>query len=167
MRPNIDDYFLTIAMAVARRSTCMRRSVGCVLVDEKNRILATGYNGMASGQPHCNEVRPDPHGYAMYHPHACPGAFAQSGEHIDQCGAIHAEQNALVQCRDVDAIRTCYTTTQPCVSCLKLLLGTPCDRIVYRYAYVAMDEPTQRLWLSAGRTMTWAPYTLAEGAKRG
>ena len=50
-----DEYFLNITAQVARRSTCLRRQVGAILVREK-RILATGYNGAPRGLKHCAEV---------------------------------------------------------------------------------------------------------------
>ena len=51
-RPSWDDYFFRVAAEVATRSTCPRASIGAVLVRDK-RILASGYNGVPSGQPHC------------------------------------------------------------------------------------------------------------------
>ena len=54
-RPSWDEYFLEMASLVSKRSTCLRRSVGAVLVREK-RILATGYNGAPSGLKHCMEI---------------------------------------------------------------------------------------------------------------
>lgn len=151
-RPSYDAYFMRIAIAVATRSTCLRRSVGCVLVDGMHRILATGYNGVARGQPHCAESRtlnPGPgKPLETIYPHACEGASAMSGTDIDKCEAIHAEQNALVQCRDVDAIATAYVTTCPCPSCFKLLLATGCLTIVYIDAY-----PTSKAWEDVWLTM--------------
>ena len=47
-RPSWDEYFMEITHLVARRSTCLRRQVGALLVKDKN-ILATGYNGAPSG----------------------------------------------------------------------------------------------------------------------
>lgn len=76
-RPNWDEYFLTIAFDVAMRSTCPRASVGAVIVKD-NRILSTGYNGSASGQPHCIDV----------------GCLMENG-HCQR--AIHAETNAVAQ----------------------------------------------------------------------
>jgi len=149
-RPNVDTYFMRIASVVATRATCLRRAVGCVLVDTRRHILATGYNGVAAGQPHCNELAPyhdETFGGKIY-PYACEGSVAASGTAIDACGAIHAEQNALLQCRDVYAIDTCYVTTQPCVSCLKLLLATSCRRIVYVEPYTTASL---ELWTGAGR----------------
>ena len=46
IRPTWDEYFLGIADLISKRSTCLRRRVGAVLVKDK-RILATGYNGLA------------------------------------------------------------------------------------------------------------------------
>jgi len=56
IRPDWDEYFLTIAEVVSRRSTCPRARVGAVIVSLDNRILATGYNGSSLGEPHCDDV---------------------------------------------------------------------------------------------------------------
>ncbi|MGD8741193.1 MAG: hypothetical protein PVG34_12835, partial [Desulfobacterales bacterium] len=53
-RPSWEDYFMDIAMLVARRSTCLRRAVGAIIVKDK-RILSTGYNGAPTGVRHCVE----------------------------------------------------------------------------------------------------------------
>lgn len=162
-RPTRDQWGLELAAVTAKRATCCRRSVGCVLVDVNGHVLATGYNGVAAGQPHCNEMvvkgtdygPEDKHGVSSparlieTYPHACPGATAPSGTSLDACQAIHAEQNALLQCRDVQAIDTCYVTASPCVTCVKLLLNTGCQRIVFMELYpqpVALE-----LWAAAGR----------------
>ncbi|HYE77117.1 MAG TPA: hypothetical protein VEI97_03940, partial [bacterium] len=47
-RPGWDDYFMELCYVVAKRSTCLRRQVGAVVVREK-RILTTGYNGAPAG----------------------------------------------------------------------------------------------------------------------
>lgn len=146
MRPSKDAYFIAMARLVATRSTCARRTVGCVLVNARGHVLATGYNGVAAGLPHCN----DPSGV-----HRCTGASAASGTNLDGCGAIHAEQNALLQCRDVFAIDTCYATTPPCVTCVKLLMNTSCRRIVFlgEYPHVAASA---ELFRSVDGT--WVPF---------
>ena len=43
-RPDWDTYFMEITHVVAKRSTCMRRQVGAILVKDKH-ILSTGYYG--------------------------------------------------------------------------------------------------------------------------
>lgn len=138
MRPTKDQWAMDMAIVTSARATCHRRRVGCVLLDAVGRVLATGYNGSAAGQPHCTEE-----------PGYCPGRDAPSGTNLEGCYAIHAEQNALLQCRDVDAIEVCYTTTMPCVTCVKLLLNTGCRRIVFREEYVRPEG--RALWVAAGR----------------
>lgn len=136
MRPDKDNYFLSLAKLVSTRGTCIRRSVGCVLIDSHSQILATGYNGVATGVAHCN----DPteffrDGAPKTYGNSCSGANAKSGESLDSCQAIHAEQNALLQCRNQWEITTCYSTALPCISCAKLLMNTSCRRVVYLESY--------------------------------
>ena len=131
LRPNRDEYFLSMASLVSLRATCRRRRVGCVLVDANRHVLATGYNGVARSMPHCLDT-------------PCDGANLPSGTGLDRCNAIHAEQNALLQCRDVEAIETAYITTSPCVTCVKLLMNTGCKRIVFIQCYP--DQTAKTLW---------------------
>jgi dCMP deaminase len=151
-RPTRDEWAMQVACDTAKRSTCLRRQVGCVLLNARGHVLATGYNGVAAGQPHCNEVGLDFNissiGVGSY-PHACTGATASSGQQLNECQAIHAEQNALLQCRDVHEIHTAYVTASPCITCTKLLLNTSCQRIVFMEEY---PHPQARaLWEGAGR----------------
>lgn len=118
-----DWYFLKMANLASERATCKRRKVGCILVNSKKHVIATGYNGVAAGQEHCID-------------NPCEGAQLKSGEGLDKCEAIHAEQNALLQCRDVYDIQTVYCTLSPCIHCLKLLLNTSAQRIVFMEKYV-------------------------------
>lgn len=152
-RPTRDEWGLQLAQVTASRATCLRRSVGCVLVDKRGHILATGYNGVAAGQAHCNEMGKtfdlDLGSLVDFAHNACPGAQAASGTNLDGCQAIHAEQNALLQCRGVWEIETCYTTTAPCMTCVKLLLNTSCQRIVFKEEYPHSEA--QVLWENAGR----------------
>ncbi len=115
-------YFLALAVLASLRSTCIRRKVGCILTNKKGHVLATGYNGVASGETHCSETQ-------------CPGAQHESGEGLDDCEAIHAEQNAILQCRDPQEIAVAYITTAPCISCTKLLMNTTCKTIVFLNSY--------------------------------
>lgn len=131
LRPNKDEYFIDMCRLVSQRSTCMRRQVGAVLINERKHVLATGYNGVASGQPHCLDI-------------PCVGAKSLSGQDLDLCEAIHAEQNALLQCTNVYEIDTCYVTVSPCMTCTKLLLNTSCKTIVYDEDYV--DQNSRILW---------------------
>lgn len=135
-RPTSDEYFLTMAILASMRGTCARRRVGCILTNTQNHVIATGYNGVASKQPHCTSI-------------PCPGAMAETGKDLDKCYAIHAEQNALLQCKDVREIFTCYTTVAMCVTCTKLLLNTGCKRIVFLEPY-QQSNISEKLWKAAG-----------------
>ena len=176
MRISKDLWALELAGVTAKRSTCLRRAVGCVLLDAKGRVLATGYNGVPAGQPHCNELSGGVRELAAvdymgsplrtkapkafdgqpifkvvpWYQHACKGSTSPSGTNLDACHAIHAEQNALLQCKDVDSIDTCYTTVSPCITCLKMLLNTSCRRLVFSEQYAQAEH--LELWTQAGRT---------------
>ena len=141
-RPSKDAWALGLARLTAQRGTCPRRQVGCVLTDARGHVVATGYNGRPRGFPHCDEAAPADR---------CPGAGAPSGTDLSGCEAVHAEMNALLQCRDVDLIATCYVTVSPCVTCTKLLLNTSCRRIVAAAAY-AHDAAARALWARGGGT---------------
>lgn len=54
-RPTWDNTWLAVARDVAARSLCVRDQVGAVIVDSRNRIIATGYNGPPTGFPHNDE----------------------------------------------------------------------------------------------------------------
>lgn len=137
MRITAQELFLRMARLVSERGTCARRKVGCVLVNGRNHVLATGYNGVPSGMPHCIEV-------------PCSGADCESGTGLELCDAIHAEQNALLQCRDVFEIQAIYCTTAPCKTCVKLLANTSCQTIVFSESYPHAEE-SRVFWESLGR----------------
>lgn len=131
-RPSWDETGLALAAVWALRGTCVRRQVGCQLLDAQGIPIGSGYNGPGPGQQHCIEK-------------PCPGALAPSGTALEACEAIHAEQNALISCPDISRIATIYVTHSPCVHCVKMLLRTPASRIVFLERY-AHDEPAEKLW---------------------
>lgn len=83
MRPSKDKYYLNIALAVSKRSTCLKRHYGCVIVKD-DVIVATGYNGSPRGEENCCDCG------------TCKRANAEKGKGYDDCPAVHAEQNALL-----------------------------------------------------------------------
>jgi dCMP deaminase len=133
-RPSWDEYFMDIVSLVARRSTCLRRGVGAVLVKEK-RLLTTGYNGAPSGLRPCLEV-------------GClrEEMKVSSGERHELCRGLHAEQNAIIQAA-VHGVSiqgaTLYCTNHPCSICLKMLINAGIKEIVYRDGY--SDELAARM----------------------
>lgn len=83
MRPDKDTYYLNIASAVSKRSTCIKRHYGCVIVNN-DIIIATGYNGSPRGEENCCERG------------NCKRANAERYSGYEKCDSVHAEQNALI-----------------------------------------------------------------------
>ena len=122
-RPNPDSYFMCIAQDVARRSTCIRRQIGAVIV-VGGKIKATGYNGAPAKMRHCLDI-----GCMRDKEHIA------SGEQQQRCRAVHAEQNAIIQAGERAFGGTIYSLTFPCVICAKLIINVGIKRIVYLTAY--------------------------------
>ena len=126
-RPSWDEYFMEMAELTARRSTCMRRSVGAVIVKDRHAI-ATGYNGAPSGIKHCEE-----RGGCLRQQLGIP-----SGQRHELCMALHAEQNAIIQAAAMGhGIEggTIYITHQPCAICAKMIINAGISRIVIKEGY--------------------------------
>lgn len=113
-RPNWDDYFKEIVSVTAKRSSCERLQVGCILVKD-NRIVSQGYNGFMPGCPHQSIIR-DNHEQAT----------------------VHAEQNAITDCakRGVSCDQSvAYITHFPCIICMRLLISSGIHTIKYIHDY--------------------------------
>ena len=140
-RPSWDEYFMDFAVLTARRSTCLRRQVGAVIVQDKH-IIATGYNGAPRGIAHCAE-RADG---CLREQRGVP-----SGEKHELCRALHAEQNAIIQAATLGQSvegATIYITHQPCVICAKMIINAGIERIVVREGYP--DELAVEILREAG-----------------
>ena len=126
-RPTWDEYFMQMAELTAQRSTCLRRHVGAVIVQDKH-VVATGYNGAPKGVAHCAEI-----GGCLREKMGIP-----SGERHELCRALHAEQNAIIQAAryGINISGACiYINTQPCVVCAKMLINAGITEIIYRNPY--------------------------------
>ena len=126
-RPSWDEYFMEMAELTAKRSTCMRRQVGAVIVKDRHAI-ATGYNGAPRGIMHCED-----RGGCLRQQLNVP-----SGQRHELCMALHAEQNAIIQAAAMGhGIEggTIYITPQPCAICAKMIINAGITRIVIREGY--------------------------------
>ena len=145
-RPNWDEYFLEIAQVVAKRSTCVRRQIGAVIVKDR-RILTTGYNGAPSGLTHCLEIGclRDQLGIA-------------SGQRAEMCRALHSEMNAIIQGAQHGVSTkgaTLYCTHQPCSVCARMLINAGIVRLVYVGDYP--DEFSMSLLQESGMEVVRMP----------
>ena len=139
VRPDWDTYFMDMAKLAARRSSCLRRAVGAVLVRDR-RLLATGYNGVPSGVTHCEVAG------CLREKLGVP-----SGERHELCRGLHAEQNAIIQAafhgvsiRGADL----YCTNLPCIICAKMLINAGVRRVVYLEGYA--DSLTEEMLAEVG-----------------
>lgn len=117
---------MSVAYLVSTRSTCLRRSVGAVIVRDKH-ILSTGHCGAPRGMSHCDEV----------------GCLREklripSGKRQELCRGVHAEQNAIIQAalHGVSTLNgTIYITYQPCITCAKMIINAGITRVIYGCTY--------------------------------
>lgn len=121
-RPSWHEYFIEMTRVASKRSTCIRRHVGALIVKD-NQILASGYNGAPSKVTHCEVT----------------GCLRQklnvpSGERQEICRGLHAEQNAIVQAA-VHGVpiagATIYCTNKPCSICAKMIINAKIVKIIY------------------------------------
>lgn len=119
-----DEYFLNIALEVAKRSTCTRRQIGAIIVSDSGEIRSTGYNGNPRGLPHCEDV-------------GCirDQLKIPSGTRMETCTAVHAEQNALIQAGTNARGGTIYSTIVPCPICARMIINAQIKRVVYSGDY--------------------------------
>jgi dCMP deaminase len=126
-RPCWDEYFMSVAFLISKRSSCDRLHVGCVIVNDK-RIITTGYNGHIKGTPHTSFVR-DGH----------------------EQMTIHAETNAITDAaaRGIKLYgSTAYVTHYPCINCAKNLIASGISEIIYAEDY-KNDSLCDQLYVSA------------------
>lgn len=87
-----DEYYMGIAMAVSKRSNCIKRHYGAVIV-KNDTIVATGYNGSPRGGINCCDT-------GFCHRLKLP---SNSGNYSD-CRSVHAEQNAIISASREDML---------------------------------------------------------------
>ncbi|QCK14847.1 deoxycytidylate deaminase [Mangrovivirga cuniculi] len=132
-RPQFDDIFMELAVNLAKRSHCIRRHVGAVLVKE-TRIISIGYNGPPAGTHNCDEE------------------FPENGCGKDSKGsctlALHAEQNAIIYAVKNNASvsgSTLYVTLSPCIACARIIYSMGIKKVIFLKSYaeykgLATDE---------------------------
>ncbi|KAJ1342251.1 hypothetical protein BSLG_003174 [Batrachochytrium salamandrivorans] len=138
LRPNWDTYFMELCHLASRRSNCMKRRVGCIIVND-HRVIATGYNGTPRGVRNCNEG-------------GCKRCNENSGCGLllDTCLCLHAEENALLEAgrdRIFNADFDCQ-----CLGCAKKIVQVGVKEVVYSDGY-GMDDMTAALFHAGGITL--------------
>lgn len=116
---------MTVADVIARRSACVRRQAGTVIVSKDQKIVGTGYNGPPAKYP-----RPVSQLCDAWCPRATSGGTTNQ---YDDCPSVHSEPNALLYSDRKDREGgTAYVTSCPCLTCAKELANSGLTRVVLR-----------------------------------
>jgi dCMP deaminase len=110
VRPSFQAIYLNLAKTLAARSTCKRLRVGTVITStDFRKVLAVGYNGNATGLPnYCDREEPG------------------------NCGCLHSEENAVINCDAPRALeKIVFVTHLPCVACAKRLINLGNVKAIY------------------------------------
>lgn len=123
VKPDFDDIFMELAVNLAKRSHCIKKHVGAVLVKD-TRIISIGYNGPPSGTHNCDEE------------------FPETGCSRDSKGscslALHAEQNAILYAVKNKASvegSTLYVTLAPCLACARIIYSMGIGKVIFLFSY--------------------------------
>ena len=145
-KPN---YYLDIAQTVLKRSTCLRKRYGAIIV-KNDVIVSTGYNGAPRGRANCIEL-----GFCVREQLNIP-----RGERYELCRALHAEQNAIINAsRDQMLGSTLYlvgedsgtgellTDVCSCAMCKRMIINAGIDRVLIRTSPDAYQTVNVRDWI--------------------
>jgi dCMP deaminase len=123
VKPDFDDIFMELAVNLAKRSHCIKKHVGAVLVKD-TRIISIGYNGPPSGTHNCDEEFP---------------GTGCSRDSKGSCSlALHAEQNAILYAVKNKATvegSTLFVTLAPCLPCARIIYSMGIEKVIFLYSY--------------------------------
>jgi len=149
IRPNKDNYYLDVAETVLKRSTCLRRNFGAVIV-RNDQIISCGYTGAPRGRKNCNEI-----GECRRKKLNIP-----RGERYELCRSVHAEANAIIQAsREKMLNSTLYLVgkefdtgeyvmnTAPCAMCKRLIINAGIRRVISRLSIEKYNIMYVRSWI--------------------
>ncbi len=128
------NYYLDLAEVVAKRSTCLRRRYGAVIVNQ-DQVISTGYVGAPRGRKNCTDIN------------SCIREKMQvpRGERYELCRSVHAEANAIIHAsRDAMMGGTMYLVGQEvgsgeyivhadsCSMCKRMIINAGIKELVVR-----------------------------------
>jgi len=132
MRRALEQYLLDLAVVASSRCTCPKRSVGAVVANDRNIVVATGYNGTPRGLPHCSDTCD------------CGGIHLSAPESYAVCLAVHAEANALLAAGKDAVGGTLALTCAPCRDCAKLIVNAGIRKVIFYTGHRLFDAPDQK-----------------------
>ena len=165
-RPSKEEYYLSIAREVARRSTCMRAKFGAIIV-RADQIVATGYNGAPRKVRDCYEI-----GICLRSKLGIP-----SGQRYEICRSVHSEQNAIINAaragvsilggdmyifgyRIIDG-REVQVKAFPCFICKKMIINAGLKRVI-----CSQDGEGYKIYLVSDWVREWRERDMLEEAEQ-
>ena len=128
------NYYLDIAETVLKRSTCIRRAFGAIIV-KNDEIIATGFNGAPRGRKNCCDLK-----YCLREKLNIP-----RGERYEMCRSVHAEQNCIISASRKDLLdSTLYlvgkevetgnyvSNSNACSLCKRMIINAGIKNVVIR-----------------------------------
>ena len=111
-----DEYFMGVALLSAKRSKDPSTQVGACIVNDKNKIVGAGYNGLPIG---CSDDE---------FPWDKQGSFLDTKYPF----VCHAELNAILNNIGMD-LKGCriYTALFPCNECSKAIIQSGISEVIY------------------------------------
>lgn len=132
-----DEYFMGVAMISAMRSKDPNSQIGACIVNEKNHIVATGYNGFPIG---CSDEE---------------FPWARKGEKLDTkyLYVVHAEANAITNATVTLDNCKIYLSMYPCNECTKLIIQSRIKEVIYisdKYSHLDEYKAAKKMLKIAG-----------------
>lgn len=128
------NYYLDLAEVVSRRSTCLRRHYGAVIVNH-DEVISTGYVGAPRGRKNCSDLN-----YCVRETMQIP-----RGQRYELCRSVHAEQNAIISASREQMIgatlylvgieaktKTYVKNANSCSMCKRTIINSGIETVVIR-----------------------------------
>lgn len=154
-RPSKIQYYLDIAKEVSKRSTCLRKHYGAIIV-KNDSIISTGYNGSPRGTKNCNDIL------------ECRREKLKipRGQCYEMCRSVHAEQNCIINASKeqmidsqlylygCDANDTIIDNLDSCQLCKKMIINAGIKSVIFArpnngFNIINVDE-----WIQNDETLT-------------
>lgn len=133
-----DEYFMGMAQLSALRSKDPSTQVGAVIVNDENKVVSIGYNGMPR------------------HIHDSDLTW-EKGEGLNSkyLYVCHAELNAILNSRNGASLSGCrvYVTLFPCNECTKALIQVGIKEVIYlenKYEHTTETQASKKMLELAG-----------------
>lgn len=138
-----EEYFMGNALLISLRSKDPSTQVGACIVNDQNKVLSVGYNGLTKGMDddefYWNSI----------------GEQTGEKDKIKNNFVVHAERNAVLNYRgnlqDLEE-STLYVTWYPCLECTKEIIQVGIKKVVYLRMYSKLDdvELSKKMFEAAG-----------------